>query len=156
MLPSFWLLASVVRKSRRRKEVAFKLLQKKMSKAASEATEAVETIDVSSAKTSKTEKADRERDRIKNGILKNLGRLIVFSPICASDEAENWTIVNCKDIVVPTHVTAHRKLTKDDREQELQLEFLCQPPKIWPCHIFARSEGGRKAMRIRDSSLSLD
>ncbi len=93
---------------------------------------------------SAAEARDKERRRVKQGLMDGLGRLVVYVDKLPPDETQRWWQIKVKDLAgIPPGIEANLRLPKTVRKTRMELQ-LGKDGDPFKALIFARVEDGRK------------
>ncbi len=89
------------------------------------------------------EARDRERRRIKQGLMDGLGRLVVYVDKLPPEETQRWWQIKVKDLaVIPPGIEANLRLPKTVRKTRMELQ-LGKDGDPFKALVFARVEEGK-------------
>ncbi len=92
----------------------------------------------------------KEKARVQTGVMKGLGRLLIFTPTRTTDDGMRWSQVDVKDLArLPLGVDAKTRLSKKARQTKVVLESKDPDTDSFVAQIFARVEEGKKPYRNR-------
>ncbi len=87
----------------------------------------------------------KEKARVQTGVMKGLGRLLIFTPTKTTDDGMRWSQVDIKDLArVPLGVDAETRLSKKARQTKVVLESKDPDTESYVAQIFARVEEGKR------------
>ncbi len=87
---------------------------------------------------------DKERKRVKQGIMNGLGRLVLYTDKLEEGETCRWSLVDIKDLSwIPPGIEATLRLTKNVRKTRIAMKMSCEDVPFKSL-VFARVEAGKE------------
>ncbi len=88
---------------------------------------------------------NKEKARIKAGMMEGVGRLVFYNPAGDVDDANRWYHLDMKDLAAaPLGVEATIRLTKKTRQTNLPFSAKDPDVGIFNAFLFCRVESGKK------------
>ncbi len=96
---------------------------------------------------------NRERARVRGGIMSKLSRVVLFSAVIPAGESDHFSIVPLENFrSIPPDLTALQRIPQASRMEERVFRYKGPGESSWKSYLFARVEDGKFVESLRQAS----